>query len=219
MAFITIDARAKTIDIEARVSPMMVALDKQPFFLELTACTPDSKEHESLVVTRARPSHIHAALLALGLQPGKPAAFRTEGGRSVREPANGPRVTVEFRWKDATGAVRLARPQEWIRHHKTGEAFPAGDWVFAGSRMAVTKPGPFAPPDQRTPREYYLADGEGTLIGLTSFGSEVLAWPTPISPDSSADEPVWTANKDTVPKADTPVTIRLTVAPDAGAKP
>ena len=41
-------------------------------WLEQVACAPATREHESLVVVNAKPSHIHAALLMAGFEPGTP---------------------------------------------------------------------------------------------------------------------------------------------------
>ncbi len=44
-------------------------------WLEQVACSPNSREHESLVVVKAKPSEIHAALLLAGFEPGSPGTW------------------------------------------------------------------------------------------------------------------------------------------------
>lgn len=61
-----IDRQANVLDLEAKV------VLREGEWIELIACSPGTQEHESLVVVNARPSHIHLALLTLGLEPGKP---------------------------------------------------------------------------------------------------------------------------------------------------
>lgn len=198
---IRVDANARTVEFDATV-PITLDDPDAPFvYLELVACIPDTKEHETLVVTEALPSHIHAALLLLGLEPGSPGAWEWRDDALQSIPPTGPRVRIEFLYTDVNGEEVVARPQEWIVNAETGETFPAGDWVFAGSRIVEWRG-----------EEFYDADGAGTLIGLTTFGSEVLAWPEMISPEASIEEPVWIANAATTPPMGTEVVVRLTPA-------
>jgi hypothetical protein len=176
-------------------------------YLEQVVCGRESpeihagKEHESLVATNAKGSHIHAGLLLLGLEPGTPVRWSTdEDGSITSHPATGPEVEVEFLWVDEKGQAQRHIPQDWIRHAETKERFPDGDWLFSGS-LFVTFGG----------NEVYDADRSGTLIGLSSFGTEVLSWNTPIHHESGIAAPVWSANNDTVPPFETPVRVRLTV--------
>jgi len=54
--------------------------------LELLVCRgrPPSKEYESIMDTQASPSDLHAALLVLGLTPGKPARTAVSPDRATR---------------------------------------------------------------------------------------------------------------------------------------
>jgi hypothetical protein len=67
--------------------------------------------------------------------------------------------------------------------------------------------------------EAYDAEGMGTLIGLATFGSETIAPETVFSPDSAQSEPVWIADRRTLPKISTPVTIRLRALDAPNAQP
>lgn len=167
-------------------------------YLELIACTRDSREHESLVVTSAKPSHIHAALLLLGLEPGTPERLDP----SAPMPATGPTLRIEILFK-ADNQTTTRRVEELIINAKTGKTLPNQQWVFAGSRF-LPKPN-----NNGTTTEVYDADGTGTLIGLATFGSETIAPRAGFSPQASVAEPVWIARKETLPKIGTPVTVRL----------
>jgi hypothetical protein len=196
---IRIDTIARTVEFDASV-PITLDDPDAPFvYLELLACIPDTKEHETLVVTDALPSHIHAALLLLGLEPGSPGEWEWRDDALKSIPPSGPRVRIEFLYTDAEGNEAVAKPQDWIINAETQAPFPVGDWVFAGSRMIEWQG-----------EEFYDADGAGTLIGLTTFGSEVLAWPEMISPEASIEEPVWVANPLATPPMGTEVVVRLT---------
>jgi len=47
-------------------------------YLEQIACGVASREHESLVVIKAKPSAIHAAMLLAGFEPGAPGKWTYE---------------------------------------------------------------------------------------------------------------------------------------------
>ncbi|GIW74876.1 MAG: hypothetical protein KatS3mg103_1398 [Phycisphaerales bacterium] len=193
-------------------------------YLEAVAVTPTSgKDHEALVVTRVRPSTIHAALLALGLTPGRPGSIAWDGQAARREPAEGPAVRVLLRAADQPPP---GRPIEWfIVGDDQATAFDAqalGDrprWVFAGSLVE----------DGR-----YAADALGLVVGLHTFGGEVVALRQPISPDSFIDRPQWIAHPQRTPPFGTSVIVRIESAserpepapepadqatPDAGQRP
>lgn len=198
-----VDAVAKIVEIDGRV-PILVDDPEAPdVFLEVLVCTPDTKEHETLVVTEARPSDVHAALLMIGLKPGRPGHWTWSGdGPDATLTAfdpEGDAVAVTFLWTDAHGRARSANPVQWIRHAVTGKHPPARAFIFAGSRML----------DRGFGREMYDADGAGVLVGLATFGSEVVAWPETFSPDSGVAEPVWVADPKMTPPIDTPVRVRL----------
>jgi len=66
---------------------------RQPM-LEVLVCTPNTREHEALVMTSVRPSHIHAALIALGAEPGRTGGLVWNGSDfEMREP-RGDRIGV-----------------------------------------------------------------------------------------------------------------------------
>lgn len=188
---VTLDPARRRVLIEGRVA--IDAHDPQTptVYLELVACGPDSREHESLVVIPARPSTIHAALLSLGLEPGTPARVTFAASRIERSPATGAPLRVTFLVDGKT-----VDPAAWVVHRRTGERWQPGGWVFAGSRIAT-----------RQGREVYDADGTGTVIGLASFGAEVIAPLQAISPEAAVDEPVWIADRAALPRQGTPVTI------------
>jgi hypothetical protein len=169
-------------------------------YLELIACSPDTREHESLVVTDVRPSGIHAALLILGLKPGTPGRVEMTEEGVVRTPASGDEVEIQLRWTEAGKHERVDRPSDWYRDDGSGSgprSVPPA-WVFTGSREV-----------QFRGRAFYDADGTGVVIGLTTFGSEVIGLRSVISPDSATDEPRFLARNDAVPPVGTPVRVRL----------
>jgi hypothetical protein len=170
-------------------------------YLEVAVCTTDTKEHEALVVTQAKAANVHAALLLVGLEPGHPGKWKFENDRLVPIAPEGPAVAVTISFKDAQGIERSLTPQEMVVHERDkrhfGEARP-GRWVFAGSQIV-----------KRMGKEFYDADPAGTLVGLTTFGSETVAWSEMISHEATLEEPVWIADAATVPAAGTPVIVTI----------
>ena len=170
-------------------------------YLECIAVTPMSgKDHEALIVTSVRPSTIHAALLTLGLEPGQPGAIFWDGQTARSTPAVGSPVSVYLR---EAGAEAPGTPiTEFITHADTGAAFDAEalgeapQWVFAGSLVEGSR---------------YVADAEGLVVGLHTFGSEVVALRMAISPDSFIEEPRWIAHPQHTPPFGTDVVLRLVV--------
>src|SRR5947207_272087 len=64
--------------------------------LEFLVCSTGTKEYESVLRSRALPSHLHFALLMLGLEPGVPVTFNRAENRWI--PPRGPalKLTCEF---------------------------------------------------------------------------------------------------------------------------
>ena len=58
-------------------------------------------------------------------------------------------------------------------------------------------------------RELYDADGAGTVIGLTTFGTEVIAFAKVLSPDEGITPAEWVANTKRVPAVKTAVKVRI----------
>lgn len=173
-------------------------------YLEVICCTPDTREHEALVVTSVAPSAIHAALLMLGADDGRPGAWEQEDGRITPIPPEGAPVEVTFLLSGGDGEPRASDPARWIVHAETGETLrevlPEEGWVFAGSRVRHFQE-----------KDVYDADWTGQLIGLHTFGSETIAWTHAAHPDSGVHEPVWLANRELVPLIRTPVRVRIRV--------
>ncbi|MFM7057803.1 MAG: YdjY domain-containing protein [Planctomycetota bacterium] len=80
--------------------------------LEMALVPEGNREHETILRIRAKAFVIHSALLAIGLEPGKPAVFSPEF-----RPPQGPVVEIQAVWLDASGKRRQRRLQEWVRHN------------------------------------------------------------------------------------------------------
>jgi hypothetical protein len=201
---VRIDRAAGVVEFDGTV-PIDAHDPKTPLvYLEMFVCGPDSHEHESLVVTRARPSLVHAALLMLGVEAGSPGAWGWKERTLGTIPPTGTALKVSFRWKDAHGVEREAPAASWVVLHPKGGALTrwprAALWRFGGSKIV-----------RRSGRDYYDADMTGRLVGLTTFGGETIGWHQVLSPEASVQEPEWIADARVVPAYGTPVTVVVRV--------
>lgn len=173
-------------------------------WLEVLVCRPDTREHEAVVMTEALASHVHAALLLLDIEPGRPGEWSWQHRELRAHPPQGPPLRVLVR---APGEGRWRPLGDWALHAETGASLTetlaeaGGGFVFAGSRLV-----PFAG------GERYDADYAGTLVGLTAFGSETVAATEMWSPESAMMPPLWLADARAVPPALTPVRVRIAAA-------
>ncbi len=196
-----IDVARKLIELDATV-PINAHNPRTPrVYLELFVCPPDTKEHEAVALTKVPPSRVHAALLMLGLEPGSPGKFSFEGKRLISTPPTGPRLRVTLAYERDGAEIELPAT-DWAvttRDNRTlTQSAPREGFVFAGSMLV-----------KRDGRELYYADTDGTLVGLTTFGGECIAWTGMHNPDSGLEEPHWIANAAVVPPVGTPLKIRI----------
>lgn len=182
--------------------------------LEVIACLKDTRDHESVVRTEAKPSHIHTALLLLGAQPGSPAMRQMLEGDPPRFrnilPSGSP-VGVYLVVKDDKGVATERPVNEFIirsenlydavgqpvpEEKQKKENFPSHIFLFAGSILL--------PPEGDGPRRY-LADTEGNIVSISTFGDEVLCMAD--IHEKANESLVWQADADLLKAG--PVTLRL----------
>lgn len=217
---IEIDSKNKRVDVSAKV-----ALDDG--LLELIACISDSKEHESLVVIDAAPVHIHAALLLIGAENGHPAMVKPaneEKTEWLHLPPRGDEIAVSLVYPDPENKEKMIErpisdflkraerngglePEDPDDLEDPAEVFDA--FIFAGSVVVKQQDG-----DQQ-----YLADVNGNVVSISTFGDEVLCLPMQVSQENSAL--VWSVNDEHLPEVGTKVLLRLTLKqpPDQEGKP
>ncbi len=166
-------------------------VNMQKGLVEVFACTPDGKTHESVVVLDCVPSGLHAGLLALGLAAGTPVEGGTEADY---KPPAGPKVLVQVRWKDGEGKERTARAEEWVWNKKEEKPMAPAAWLFTGSFQQAVSGNP-----QETT---YAANYIKSLVTTYHDASTILENPLPEGRDDTA----FYANEKSVPPAGTPVT-------------
>ena len=155
-------------------------------------------------MTRVKPSLVHAAMLAVGLKEGKPGSWDWDekAKKLLSIPPTGDEVRVEL---VVVGVARdiaeyAVRADTGVTLADVGRGANATDrFVFAGSTLRI-----------RGGVERYEADGAGTLVGLTTFGTETVSWSRMYSPDAGVEEPVWIANAAVIPRRGEAVVVRIT---------
>jgi biopolymer transport protein ExbD len=175
-----IDWRVPQVEIEARVV-LQVGL------LELFACTPNTREHESILQVQAPAEHIYQALGLIGLQPGHPVQWEAEREQVI--PAAGAPVELLVRWwpESTSQPPREVDVSEWMLANATDRPPPPQPWVFAGS--------------VRDEQGVLAAEYEGTIVAVVDFEGALIALPRSYS-DSNAE--LWLrANPDAVPPVGT----------------
>lgn len=202
---VSFDAARRAVTFDATV-PIHPGSKATPIvYLEVLACVPDTKEHETLVVTTAKASHIHAALLLAGLEPGKPGVYDWTGPELKSIPPKGAPLNVRF-LVTRDGVERAEDPATWVKSLRTEKSLretnPRAGFVFAGSLEG-----------KRAGRVVYDADFSGTLIGLTTFGTETIAWSEMYNHDAGVEDPQWVADKAIVPPLGTAVRVEITPMP------
>lgn len=154
--------------------------------LEFFVCMSGTSEHEAVLRSAAKPSHIHLGLLGLGLKPGQPITF-VEATKKWLPPQGPPlHITVEYQKDGKTVSYPAYR---WMRDVKTKKEPRAFTWIFAGSRVS---------PDGR-----YGADDTGYTATLVNFDYALIDVPELAS--SSNDTLEWERNADLMPPKGTTV--------------
>jgi len=177
-----IDWNAPAVVLDGRVAQITAPL-------EFLACFP-GKEHESLVVIGARPTHVFQALGLIGLTHGAPGGFDQAGRRF--QPPTGDLVDVSVEW-DTDGRRLSNSIWDWTRLRTTGRTPRPRPFVFGGSRPLG---------DGRLAADLSgaglaVVDMPDALLGLTrSFGSQ--------------DADLWLhVDRSRVPRPGTPVRLTL----------
>ncbi|PQO25452.1 hypothetical protein C5Y96_24225 [Blastopirellula marina] len=155
--------------------------------LEMFACLRGTKEHESVVAIAADAYVVHAGLLAIGAEQGKPVEFDPE-----YQAPSGQKIDVLVQWKDADGKLQTRKAQDWVRDARTKKVMNY-DWVFPGSYFwkdvsleAVQKAKEEGiDPDTLPGKMVYAAEG-GELICVSNFKSSMMDLPVP-STDANND--------------------------------
>jgi len=178
--------------------------------LELVVCSEGTREHESIVVVKARPSHVTFALALLGLEPGQPAhwteagAFSPPAGETLEIIARFFTVSDEEKARVDKLIAEGAKPEN-IKVRKTLlKEVPAWKLLrLSGSEVEVTRPIEWVYVGRPEKNMLVAADREGTVICLSNFVEGVID--VPFESTAVNADLLYEANPDVVPPVGTPV--------------
>jgi biopolymer transport protein ExbD len=182
--------------------------------LELVVCSEGTREHESIVVVKARPSHVTFALALLGLEPGQPAHW-TEAGAFSPPAGETLDITAQFFTVSDEEKARIdkliaegAKPED-IRIRKTLlKEVPAWKLLrLSGSEAEVTRPIEWVCVGRPEKNMLVAADREGTVVCLSNFVEAVID--VPFESTAVNTDLLYEANPDVVPPVETPVELVL----------
>lgn len=204
---IRVDVAHKIVEFDGEIAIDCHNPQTPRVYLEVLVCSPDTREHETIVVTRVKPSLVHAALLAVGFKEGRPGSWEWDEAseKLISIPPTGDPLRVEL---VISGVARNLAEFAARADTKAALSTPPlhgeglSTFLFAGSTLHT-----------RGGVVRYEADGAGTLVGLTTFGTETIAWSRMYSPDASVDEPTWIANEGLTPPRGTKVIVRIGPSP------
>lgn len=191
---VTVDRAAHQVRIECEA----LVIDAP---LEFLCVTRGGPEHESVLRTAAKPSHIHAGLLMLGLEPGSPMTYSE--AKKTWSPPYGPPVRVSVEFKNAAGEVVKLPAVRLMRHVRSHEAMKDMSWIFAGSHQRADGA--------------YLADLTGYVVSLVNFEHTLIDVPQLVS--SSNETLEWETNPDLGLKRGDAVTMILEPLGEPTTKP
>lgn len=100
------------IDIKSKRVVLRTEIACRDCVLEMFLVPEGNREHETILRIRSKAYVIHTALLALGLEPGKPASFSPEFVAPT-----GPEIAMQVVWLDEKDMLQRADARDWVRHN------------------------------------------------------------------------------------------------------
>jgi hypothetical protein len=158
---VVVDKEKKSVTIACKIAPRKLPNLTEVYPIEVIATLPSpegKKAHETVVTHSAKPSEVHAALVGLGMKPGKPAL-----GEDAT--ATGPEVKVSLEVPGPDGKPKVLPIEKTLVDRKTGKPMPTLKWIFTGSVMKEA-PG--------KSEKVYAADTTGTLIAIFPVTDETV---------------------------------------------
>ena len=165
-------------------------VNMQEGLIEVFACAPGGKVHESVIVLDCLPSGVHAGLLALGVDAGSPVEYGAED--SYRAP-QGEGIIIEVRYQTAQGKTEQVRAEDWIWNPTEERSMEHVAWLFTGSFMQPNPP----------QKETYAADYVKSIVTTYHDPSTIIENPLL----TGQDDTLFYANKNRVAPVGTPVTV------------
>jgi hypothetical protein len=182
---VRIDRVKKTASFKAKVN-------QREGNLEYLLVTPNGSTHESLLVSDISPSHLHFAMLLLGVAPSPqspaspPSQINADFLRQAPAP-QGSSIEIQISWKDA-GKQKNGPVEDWILNTANRRPAERGPWIYTGSYLNQGS---------------FMAQLDGCLAALVYQPSALINNPR----EGRNDDSVWEPNPQRLPAAGTPVEV------------
>lgn len=154
--------------------------------IEVFACAPFGKLHESIIVADVIPFHLQVALILLGLDPIEPNLFNSNN--NLLDFGN---LNIFVKWNDSN-SEKFVRAEDFILNKIEKKSMPHINWIFRGSFL---KNGMFA------------ADLTKSLI--TTYNDPSAIIDNPLS--TGQNDETYEVNSDLVPPVGTVVEVVIKV--------
>jgi len=192
------------LDLERGLLALPCEVDITDDLLEYLLVGPNGAAHESLLVTHAQPSLVNAALLALGLEPGRNVRYvprepqptleeiRAGARRYDIELPSGPGLHFHLGWREGAETY-FFRIEDLIANGRTRRAMQRHQWTYIGSRFIAAPGG----------GEVFAADSTQNLINIAFFQEGNTLFTAGL--EECTDQTIWAANPWLVPETGMPV--------------
>lgn len=177
------------IDTTRREVRFPAVVHKPDIALEYSVVGRGGKTHETLFVTKIRPSEIHFAKLLLFGEARKPVVKPQVSPGTFAE-MTGDLVDVLVEWREESGAKKEVRLESLIQNQLTQQQAKPGPWLYNGSRVID---GVFQAETDKV--IFAVFDDPFALINNPRAGHD--------------NDEIWVPNWDLAPEPETPVTLKI----------
>jgi len=178
---VQVDVKAKQVRVECESCNVA-----QDVGLEFFCVSAGTNEYESVLSSKAKASHIHLAMLMVGLDPGEPVKYSEAAKKWI--PPHGPPLQITCEWKKGDEMIRVPA-YRLMQNRKTKKEAPPFTWVFTGSKIME---------DGK-----YAADAVGYLVSVLNNELTVIDIPEVAGRDLEARE--WDRNANLLPPVGTKI--------------
>ncbi|MHC4944179.1 MAG: YdjY domain-containing protein [Planctomycetota bacterium] len=210
---ISVDREKKIVEVKGAI----IRDKSQPQYpIEYVIVSERGNTHEAVILVKATPSNLNAALLSLGLEPGTTVQTKKKdppppkeeieaGTASLWEiiPPTGTLVHIYVRY-DGWEERPVRYLEDLLLDLRTGKPMDRVGWIYIGSRFARVLLG-------RDKVVKYMADMERNIVAcyLTGFGNSIFD----INNVDGVNDTLFDVNPDTAPPLHAQVTVIFSINP------
>lgn len=188
------------LDLEQKLCSIDATIAVREELLEYLLVASHGAGHESLFVTKANPSVLNTAFLALGVEPGSNAVWASKSPMPTEEELKAGASPYEITapqgdgfylyvtWRDGDETY-FYRVEDVVRNLATGRCMERHRWVYLGSRMVEW---------EKANELAFAAEMMGNLINIAFFeqGDTMLTGSLP----ACVEQSIWMGNSWLLPE-------------------